>query len=37
MYSREYLGFLALTALPIVLGIGFILGALLWPHAARPL
>ena len=37
VYSREYLGFLPLTLLPIVLGIGFIVGALLWGHAARPL
>jgi hypothetical protein len=37
VYSREYLGFLPLTLLPIVLGTIFIALALIWPHAARPL
>ena len=37
MYSREYLGFLPLTLLPIVLGTGFILLAFFWAHEARPL
>ena len=37
MYSREYLGFLPLTLLPIVLGTLLISLALFWQHAARPL
>jgi hypothetical protein len=37
VYSREYLGFLPLTLLPIVLGTIFIALALLWGHSPRPL
>ena len=32
MYSREYLGFLPLAVLPIVLGTALISAALLWPR-----
>ena len=37
MYSRDYLVFIPLALLPIVLGATLIALAFIWAHTARPL